>query len=144
MTSKEYLKQAYRLDQRIKSDIEELGRLRETVAGAGSPGFEEHRNPNRPTEAPYVQGVERICEMEEKINAEIDRFVDLKEQIRMMIERMDDPDEQMVLRYRYIHNYIWEDIASEMNYSLRWIYKIHSKALDSFEAVLKETGCELS
>ena len=47
MTAKEYLKQAYRLDHRINSDIAEMERLREMVSSVGSPGFEEHYNPNR-------------------------------------------------------------------------------------------------
>ena len=41
MTPKEYLKQAYRLDQKINSDIAEAARLREMASSVGSPGFEE-------------------------------------------------------------------------------------------------------
>ena len=53
MTAKEYLNQAYRLEQRIrllKDNIEETRALSGSIS---SPGFEQHYNPNRPTEAPY-------------------------------------------------------------------------------------------
>ena len=37
MTNKEYLHQAYRLDHKINSDIEELKRLREMSGSISSP-----------------------------------------------------------------------------------------------------------
>ena len=47
MTVKEYLRQAYRLDNRIHSDIAEVENLREMAGSVGSAGFEERvNNPN--------------------------------------------------------------------------------------------------
>ena len=133
MTAKEYLGQAYRLDQKISSDIAEAARLREMAASVASPCLEEHYNPNRPTEATFVRYLNRVWELEQRINTDIDKLVDLKEYIRIAIDQVKNPDEQLVLRYRYIHNWKWERIASEMHYSVRWIYKLHGKALTSFE-----------
>lgn len=144
MTAKEYLKQAYWLDQKINSDLAELARLKEIAASIGSPALGERNNPNRQTEAPFVRGLERVWEMEKRIDAEIDRLVDLKEQIRGIIDRLDNPDEQMLLRYRYLHHDTWENIASMMNYSVRWVYKLHAKALISFAAAMEGGSHELS
>ena len=127
MTAKEYLRQAYRLDHRIDSDIAEMERLREMACSVGSPGFEEHHNPNRPTEAPFVRALEKVWRMEEKINAEIDRLVDLKAQIRGVIEAVSD--ERMVLRYRYIHNMTWERIGDELHAGETSIRRWHASAL---------------
>ena len=93
MTVKEYLRQAYRLDHRIDSDISEMERLREMACSIGAPGFEEHYDPNHPTEAPFIRALEKVWKLEEKINAEIDRLVDLKAQMRGVIEAVSDPDE---------------------------------------------------
>ena len=129
MTAKEYLRQAYRLDHRIDSDIAEMERLREMACSVGSPGFEEHHNPNRPTEAPFVRALEKVWRMEEKINAEIDRLVDLKAQIRGVIEAVSDPNDRMVLRYRYIHNMTWERIGDELHAGETSIRRWHASAL---------------
>ena len=102
MTPKEYLRQAYRLDHRINSDIAEMERLQEMVGTVSSPSLEEHYNPNRPTEAPFIRRLEKVWELQDKINREIDRFIDLKAQMRDVIATVSDADEQMVLRYRYI------------------------------------------
>ena len=129
MTAKEYLKQAYRLDHRIDSDIAEMERLREMACSVGSPGFEEHHNPNRPTEAPFVRALEKMWAMQEKINAEIDRLVDLKAQMRGVIEAVPDTDERMVLRYRYIHNMTWEQIGDEPHADKSTLRRWHGSAL---------------
>ena len=70
-----------------------------------------------------------MWELEQKINAEIDRLVDLKEQIRTVIDRVENPDEQMVLRYRYIHNWTWERIGNELHADARTVRRWHGKAL---------------
>ena len=129
MTPKEYLKQAYRLDQKINSDIAEAAKLRSMASCIGSPGFEEHYNPNRLTEASFTIRLERVWELEQKINAEIDRLVDLKEQNRTVIDRVENPDEQMVLRYRYIHNWTWERIGNVLHADARTVRRWHGKAL---------------
>ena len=99
MTPKEYLKQAYRLDHRINSDIAELGRLREMSTSISSPSLGEKVQTNRNTDAPFVKCLERIYSLEEKINEEIDLLVNLKEEIRSVIDMVSNTVERMVLRY---------------------------------------------
>lgn len=129
MTAKEYLSQAYRLDQRINSDIEEIGRLREMALGISSPSWEEKVQTSRKTDAPFVRCLEKIMDMEDTVNREIDTLVDLKRQIRTVIESVPNTDEQLVLRYRYIHNCTWEQIGNEMNADARTIRRWHGSAL---------------
>ena len=58
MTVKEYLGQAYLLNQRIKSDTIELEELRIMAQTISSPGFEEHYNATKNTDAPYIMTLE--------------------------------------------------------------------------------------
>ena len=129
MTPKEYLKQAYRLDHRINSDIAELGRLREMSTSISSPSLGEKVQTNRNTDAPFVKCHERIYSLEEKINEEIDLLVNLKEEIRSVIDMVSNTDERMVLRYRYIHNYTWEQIGDVLGADSRTVRRWHGQAL---------------
>ena len=129
MTPKEYLKQAYRLDHRINSDIAELGRLREMSTSISSPSLGEKVQTNRNTDAPFVKCLERIYSLEEKINEEIDLLVNLKEEIRSVIDMVSNTDERMVLRYRYIHNYTWEQIGDVLGADSRTVRRWHGPAL---------------
>ena len=129
MTNKEYLRQAYRLDQRISSDIEEVGLLREMASSISAPSAVEKVQTSRNGEAPFVRSVEKILALEDTINREIDLLVDLKEQMRDVIAAVPDTDERMVLRYRYIHSLTWEQIGQEMNADERTIRRWHGNAL---------------
>lgn len=129
MTNKEYLRQAYRLDQRINSDIEEVSRLREMASGISSPVLGDKVQTSHSGEAPFVRSIEKIMALEERINKEIDLLVDLKEQIRRVISAVPDVDERMVLRYRYIQGLTWEQIGLEMNADERTIRRWHGNAL---------------
>ena len=129
MTNKEYLRQAYRLDQRISSDIEEVGLLREMASSISTPSAAEKVQTSRNGEAPFVRSVEKILALEDTINREIDLLVDLKEQMRDVIAAVPDTDERMVLRYRYIHSLTWEQIGQEMNADERTIRRWHGNAL---------------
>lgn len=131
MTVKEYLRQAYLLDKRIDSDIAEAAALRQMASGIHSPGFEEHYNPNRSNEAPFVRSLEKVWEMEQNINDEIDRLVDLKAQICSVIDRVKDPRHRLILKYRYVHSWTWERIGSELCADERTIRRWHGDALAS-------------
>ena len=72
MTAKEYLSQAYRLDQRIDSNIAEITRLREMAFGISSPSWEEKVQTSRNTDAPFVRCLEKIMDLEKVVNSEID------------------------------------------------------------------------
>jgi len=129
MTAKEYLSQAYRLDQKINSHIEEVSRLRSMAQGIASPGWGEKVQSSRKTDAPFVGSLEKIIALEHTIDAEIDALVDLKQEIRTVIEAVTNTDWRMVLRYRYIHNCTWEQIGMELNADSRTIRRWHDEAL---------------
>ena len=138
MTAKEYLQQSYRLTAQINSDLQELEDLRSIASSIHSPGFERNCNPNYPTEAPFVKGLERIWIMEDRINSEIEKFISVREEIREVINEVSDYDQKMLLRYRYINHLSWDEIAGRMFYGQRWLFILHGKALKSVECVLKE------
>ena len=130
MKIKTYLKQAYRLDKRINSHIKELEELKLMVSSIGSPILKEDVvQTSRNDDAPYVSALTRLCEMEERIDTEIDTYVDLKAQIHTVLKQVENPDQLMVLRYRYIHNYTWEQIAEELFADRRTVIRWHDAAL---------------
>ena len=127
MTAKEYLGQAYRLDQRINADIEEVARLREMATSISSPSWDEKTGGTRSTDPPYVKCVIKIIDLERHIDEEVDKLVELKKQIRMVIDAVPDKDEQTVLRYRCLLNYTFEKIGDLMcadkTTAIRWYRK---------------------
>lgn len=125
---KEYLSQAYRLDQRINSKIEQIESLNTLAKKCTSTLTGMPRNPNRATST-MADAVEKIIDLQDEINNDIERLVDLKRDIVSVIKAVDNTEYQTLLEKRYLCFMTWEQIAVDMNYTIDNVYKIHKKAL---------------
>lgn len=137
MTAKEFLEQAYYLDIRIRSNLQELAELRKMVYSLSSASLEQSYNPNHSANAPFVKGIESIDALEKQIKTETDGLFKIKEDIRTVIGEVKNQDEQMLLRYKYVHFYSWEKIKEEMHYGHTWVNTLHGRALKSVDTILK-------
>ena len=72
----------------------------------------------------------KMVDMENEINADIDTLVDLKTEIMTCIKQVGNPEYQTLLELRYLCFKNWEDISTEMDYSLRRLYELHNLALE--------------
>jgi len=132
MTAKEYLMQAYRLNELIDSDTEELEHLRELAGRISGSDFSERVQCSRSTEPPFVKYLGDIIEMEQKIHKELCQLVVLKKQVSGSIEKVSDREERLLLTYRYLNNCTWEEIAEKLHVSNRTVHRIHASALKNF------------
>ena len=81
MTAKEYLNQAYRLEHFIRLEKEEIEYWQEIACSVSSPGYEEHFNATRNTEAPFVKTIYKIMEYQDELNNKLNKLIKLKEEI---------------------------------------------------------------
>ena len=132
MTAKEYLNQARHLDALIHCRLREIDYWRDLSSSVSGSSFEEHHNPNRPTEAPFVRCLEKIDEIQHSVEEKVAYLICLKEEINKAIDKLDNRDEQLLLRYRYLDNCTWEEIAAMLNVSIRSVHRIHGTALQHF------------
>ena len=129
MTVKEYLGQAYRLDQRINSKLEQVASLNELATKCTSTLTGMPRNPNRGTST-MADAVAKIVDLQAEINRDIDRLVDLKREMVRLIKAVDNTEYQTLLELRYLCFKTWEQIAVDMGYSIQHIYRLREKAYD--------------
>lgn len=129
MTPKEYLKQAYRLNNRINSKLQELNELKSLSSGVSSPSFGERVQTTRNFEAPFAKQLEKVWELEVEVNQQIDKYIDFKSEMNRVIDEVDDRDEHIVLRCRYVNGMAWEQIAVDLCASVRTVYLWHASAL---------------
>ncbi len=136
MTAKEYLNQAKNLDQRINVKLDRVSRLRsitqKITASLDGEVVSHTRNVTS-----MEDGIIRLMEEEESLNAAIDRLVDLKREVSSVLEQIHDSDCQLLLELRYLCFRTWEEIAEVMHMHIRTVYKVHGKALLKVEAVLR-------
>src|SRR5699024_2640651 len=120
MNAKEYLSQAMHIDQRINSKLEQVTRLRENAANCTAT-LSDMPRPESPNKQRMEETICKIVDLEQEINADIDRLVDLKAEARKAINAVTDPDQQLILELRYLCYKSWEEIAEEIGYSETWI-----------------------
>ena len=132
MTAKEYLSQAYRLDQRINSKLEQVLSLRDLSTKATAAMSDIPGNGNRNTHR-MQDIIGKIIDLENEINADIDQLVDLKREMVSTIKVVSDPECQTLLELRFLCFKTWEQIAVEMSYSIQHIYRLRDKALKMVE-----------
>ena len=128
MTVKEYLGQAYRLDQRINSKLEQLESLNGLATKCTSTLTGMPKNPNRSTSM-VADAVAKIVDLQIEINRDIDLLVDLKCDMVRIIKSVDNAEYQTLLELRYLCFKTWEQIAVDMNYCIDNVYRIHRKAI---------------
>ncbi len=125
MTAKDYLRQIYRLDRRIELDRRKIEKLRAVLdykppSGGSGSGSSADRIPDT---------LAKIIEYEEQAERLTKRYIELYIEIEKAIAAVGDPVLREVLERRYLLYQKWEEIADAMHRDLRWVYRLHGKAL---------------
>ena len=139
MTAKEYLGQAYSIDKQINAKIEQVISLKELTLKASSALSDMPKGSRNVHSKENI--IAKMMDLENEINADIDRLVTLKKEILMIIKSIDRAEYQTLLEMRYLCFKSWEKIAVEMGYSIQHIFRIHKKALTLIK-IKDESKCD--
>lgn len=132
LSAKEYLSQAYRIDQRIDAKLAQVENLRcrstKTTATLSDASVIYTRD------AHSGDGIiVKLIDLENEINADIDRLVDLKRDIYEVLRHINDPELQLLLELRYLCYKNWSEISVALDLDDRYVYKLHGRALAEVE-----------
>ena len=137
MTAKEHLQQVYAIQRKIKRLQDRREDLRADLYSVKSPSdLPEIRVQTSLTGDKMLELVAKVDELERGIIAEIDELTEKKQEIISEIERVPQENYRQLLFDRYILCQKWEQIALDRDKGVRWIYRLHGKALNTFEKVL--------
>ena len=128
MTTKEYLSQAHRLDQRIDAKIAQVASLNDLATKCTATLTGMPRNPNRGGSR-MADAVCKIIDLENEIAKDMDQLVELKAEIISTIKAVECIEYQLILEKRYISDKSWPEIAVDLGYKMRHLYKLHDEAL---------------
>ncbi len=138
--AKEYLLSIALLDAKIDARVSEMDDLKEKLLkitptlspdkGGGAGG----------TQDKMAGTMARIVDMQREINADIDELIDRKDAALKMLDSMKNPVHMTILHRRYFLHQPFERIASDMNYTYRWVTRLHGRALQDYAKVMREYG----
>ena len=127
---KEYLRSYRRAVKREKDILDEIQRLRSDKM---FPSIANDGMPKGSSQSDLSDYIAILGEQIELLKAERLEKARCYQKIERQIKQMENEDEQEVLRLRYITGLKWEEVALKMNYSWKWVHKIHGRALQNFK-----------
>lgn len=129
-TAKEYLKSIKYLDSAINSKLTELDKLRHDAENIRGISYDKDKVQGSAVDSMKI--VDKIIELDNVINAEIDRLVDLKADAHTKIEKVCNEKFVSLLTDVYINGFTLERVAERMNKSYETIRGWHGEALQVF------------
>lgn len=142
MNAKEYLSQAFKIDNDINSKLEQVAALRELATKATSTISDMPGSPNRNIHK-MEDAIIKLTDLEAELNADINELASLKVDITHVIKKVDSRQERNVLEKRYLCYETWEQISVDMGYSIQHTFRIHDQGLQKVDEILKhESSCD--
>lgn len=127
---KDYLKQVEDADKMINVKLKRLEELRLQSTCIRSPSYSSDKVQTSPTDGALPRIIAKIVDLQEEINADIDRFIDLKAQIMHTIDLIDDADVKVVLYAKYFEYKNLTKVAKEVHSCKRTVQRLHRKGLE--------------
>lgn len=125
MTREEF-EQIPQLDKELIGKKDRLERLRSKASCMGPRvGEFVQSSPSSPGNA-YL---ELAADLSKDVLSDEKKLRELKDEARRLISTLDGVDKE-VLTQRYVQCLSWDEVASCMNYHVRWLHKLAQKAIE--------------
>ena len=128
MNAKHFLRQVRGIDRRIEREEEQIERLR---AKLESGRMSQLTGMPRGGSSDWTNTVNALIELEHRYNARLRDMCRMKQEALDAIEGVEQARLREVLELYYLHGYSWQKVAEAMHLDLRWVYRLHGKALNA-------------
>ena len=136
LNAKEYLKQYRKLKFIINTRKQQLEELH-GLLDVRSTDYSTERVQTSPSDIMSAV-IARAIDLERQLEDDLQRAIDCQNEITGLINSLEDSRFQFILTEKYINNQTWENIASEMFMSVRWVQKLHGYALQEVRKILQK------
>jgi DNA-directed RNA polymerase specialized sigma24 family protein len=126
VTAKEFLRRAREVDRRVDEAQERVERIR---AKLESGRMSSLTGMPRGGGADWTETADKLIELERVVNARTRELVRWKLAAIDAIRSVEEPRLSEVLELYYIDGLKWEDVAQRMGLDVRWVYRLHGRAL---------------
>lgn len=135
--AKRYLRTIRGIDKDINRRLAEIDHLKRDLTTMGSMDYAKDKvQAPAKNGANYERIIDKLVDLEQEVMKEIDALIDLRREAAALIQMVQDPAERDVLHYYYVEGLTWEQTAEAAHISDRHVYRVHGRALISFDEVL--------
>lgn len=116
------------ITRRLDRMEEHLEELREVARSAGSVDTTKERTTNADVRAGMAIA-DKIIDLESSIRSLKSRRDELRAEARKLLQSLDGLEREIMMR-RYVDVLRWGDVSKVVGYDMRYIYRLHQRALD--------------
>lgn len=135
MKAKEYLLQIRKVDRLIENKVAEIDQWKAIATGTTAYS-EGDRVQSSGSKEKMADAVARYLDMENEINADIDRLIDIKQEVISTIEQL-QTDEYDILHKIYVQFKSFQEVAAEKSKSYSWVTSKHGRGLANLQRILE-------
>lgn len=121
-----------KLDKAINSKLETLEQLK-ALATKVTVSYSEKVQTSKVSDNSEI--ICKIMDLQNEINEDIDKLVDGKREQIAKINKIDNITYRTILTHRYINCLTLEEIAVKMEFTYRWICKLHGRAVRALNEI---------
>ena len=135
MTAKEYMKQYERVVEKIRQIETQIYDIEQTLGVRGvNYDYQPHGSGiSQVTEATAT----KLIELREVQRDLVDKLWTKRIEIERVIFMIEDATFAELLQRKYIRLQKWDDVAADMKFDNRYIYKLHGKALIEVDKIIR-------
>lgn len=131
MNAKELLEECRDRKAFMLQCLEERDRLKAAALSSATTSYEP---PTRNGYNPIgLSKADRYLQAQERLETAFIRYLDSWEAAAKIIDTLPPSTESLLLTYRYVSCYKWDDIAAKLELNRSYCYKLHTKALKMLE-----------
>ncbi len=129
MTAKEWLRSYAAKDLRMEALMEEASRLWDkATALSNAMGPDKIKGGNADTSR-LASTVAAMVDKQNALQQEAQTLLEELTRIEAAVDAVQDDKQQALLRLHYVCGWTWERIARKMRLDVRWVYRLHGRAL---------------
>ena len=126
MTAKEFLRRARSIDRQVDEATERVERIRARLEAGRMSSV---NGLPRGGVMDWTDTVDKLIELEQVVNRRTRELVRWKLAAIDAIDQVEEARLREVLELYYIDGFTWEQVAQRMGLDLRWVFRLHGKAL---------------
>ena len=131
MNAKDFLMRGINLERRVDTIKEQIEHYKALVNDCSV----TYSDSPKSTASNYKleECTQKIMDLQEELCEAMADLVDVTCEISRAIQKIENYDYQDLLVKRYVLGEPWEKIAADLGYELRYIHKLHSRALQGIK-----------
>ena len=136
MTAKEFMKQHERIVEKIRQIEIQIYDIEQTL---GIKGVNYDSQPHGSGISQVTESTAtKLIELREIQRDLVDKLWTKRIEIERVIFMIENATLAELLQRKYIRLQKWDDIATDMKFDSRYIYKLHGKALDEADKIIRK------